>query len=827
MRHLFRSPLSSTILLGIIACFFIFLPSPSADGIYGHEPTQYQVILLSENSLHEAGDNLTIEILFFDEDTPVDASEFNISIGRWGDRYVEEEPTRITTGHYSLTFQIQEEDFGDWYAFRVVIICTADGARSEADSAAGEIAIYREGDDFHAALTVDKPTFGPGDNVTFQLTTTSEGTPVEADWIDILLYLNGEELWVYLGDGPIHGMNRVDTGVYQYWYHAPDDDVSKEIAMVVEDVTYRDEVIFDLEVTAVQKFFDIWLLTEDQSETHLDGKIGVSDLSGDPVQCDVTVEYSYLNTTYYDISKSFTGSTNSDGLMDLHLEYEDILLSSAWGVDLIINATEKGTRDGGPLSQVVSFEVKYLIVREPPIIWSVNPQFDFNDLLPVDSPVRLEFLVTTNETPLPNIDVISYIQSADFQAGLPGGAWDGVMGEFFGARRHTTDSEGRFFLEFTTPDHAVDMVTWFKGIDSSSGSDVWEEFERYLLVSDFYARDSDLQIEVENFGSGQEATVTLTVPGIEGGFGDAFILSIDPSQTPNIEDIPFTALFPERFGMNRAPVYQLNEPYRDNFTGDTLETKITVPTFAPTGNHFIIAGFIEPTGSPPTGEIFYPTIIWNYIIIDIDGNPVTGMRSFVTSSSFPHQILSGESYEWTITVTEGYEIGGDPLEGALVNLEVVGPAEVNVPSGLTNADGEFTFTITAQKVTENTTFIFYVNSSKDGYRGNSVGNDMVIKVDDGSNGGGNGGNNGDDDEGSGALWIVLLFVVIAIAILGYPYQQGALPIGDREKDGSDQGKDSTRNEQDSTGKGPEPKSPSPDGKDIDSTGSDEEKIISS
>jgi len=232
------------------------------------------------------------------------------------------------------------------------------------------------------------------------------------------------------------------------------------------------------------------------------------------------------------------------------------------------------------------------------------------------------------------------------------------------------------------------------------------------------------------------------------------------------------------FGDIGVPVYRLNEPYREPFTGDTFQTTIPVPTFAPSENHFIIAGCIEPSGGSSNRAYIYPEVIWNYLVIDINGTKVVDLDYFLFSTRFPPDLISGGSHEMTITLKEGPEDDTDPIQGALITLEVVGPAEVSIPYGITNAEGKFTFTITAQKVTENATFLLFVNCSKEGFEDDSTGFFIDVRVNDESKGNRKGG----DDDGVnviGLVIIIVLLIFVGTFIMGY--SQGLIPFGTNEK----------------------------------------------
>jgi hypothetical protein len=220
---------------------------------------------------------------------------------------------------------------------------------------------------------------------------------------------------------------------------------------------------------------------------------------------------------------------------------------------------------------------------------------------------------------------------------------------------------------------------------------------------------------------------------------------------------------------------RLNEPIQKGFSGDSFETTITVPTFSPSENHFIIAGYIEPSGSPPNHEIIPQKVHWNYIIIDINGNPIQGLRSFTIFTDAPAVLDSEDSIEILVTVTEGPGVGGATVEDASVVIEVGGPASASTTATMTNTNGRISFRLTVEEVTENTTITLFVNATKDGYVDGPYSQVVSIRGSGSSSGGDPSDPNEDDDAGGGVpMWFILVLVIIIVGVVVL-YMMGIIP----------------------------------------------------
>lgn len=202
---------------------------------------QYQVIVLNENKLFKVGDEVTLEIHFYDKDSHVDADEVNITIGypEWGmGRWIEvdEASAKTATGVYSVTFTIEEEDVS--YGVSGTVICRISEGRAEEEAEAGFL-LYVEGmaqGTFFGELSVDKPRLGPGETVRFDVTFFN-GTPaekVDPDSIGADLIVNGVEESITMSQ------DSRAVGEYYYEYTDPNDGVGRIIGIDIY-AKYGDE----------------------------------------------------------------------------------------------------------------------------------------------------------------------------------------------------------------------------------------------------------------------------------------------------------------------------------------------------------------------------------------------------------------------------------------------------------------------------------------------------------------------------------------------------------------------------------------------------------
>ena len=670
---------------------------------------QYTVIVLTENTLYEVGDEVTLEIHFFDRDTRVDATEVNITIGypEWGmGRYIEvdEESAKTATGIYSVSFTIREEDV--MYGVSGTVRCVISDGRAEKEAESGFM-LYMEGmtgGTFWGEIFADKPRFEPGDTVRFDVTFYN-GTPaekVDPDDYEASLSINGVEQSITLSQ------DSRAVGEYFYDYVVPDDGVSKALELNV-DASFEEDYAW-LWGEATLAYYQIWMNDAITGPTQFTGQLGVCDMNGAAVTADVDIHYTYYSQSRGEEKKLFEGTTNAEGLLDVTLDYDDINEGGDEWVDIEIWANGTGSRTGYAQWCTHDLDVDSSGGGASGSGFTVDPQHD--EFFPPDTAITPQYRAFFDEEPLTNADIYVFVFTSP-TTGMAVGV-DDQPGGIYLVQKVTTDENGYFTLTFTTPDRPVWLMVIFKTFISDARDEgTWEVDEGMLSIFRMFEFDSGIDIQVDNFGLGQKATVTVTNPGIDGGIGTAGIFPMDHEMT--VEELE-EMMLQEFLGWEQ--LNDLDIFFEGHFTGDSYTRDIGIPSFFPDDGVFMImAGMFVPHDGTRNMNLFDThRYLLGVSFVDSNGDPVSGGDPRLKiGGTIPSVLESEEEILLTLTFT-----GSPAVEGAEATIEVTGDGSVDRATATTDANGEITFTLTADNVTgEDGSITLYVNGSKSGYQDGS------------------------------------------------------------------------------------------------------------
>ena len=614
--------------------------------------TEYTVIVLTESKTYSAGDIATIEVHFFLYDEHVDADTINLSTGfpPFTGRYIEvgENTTKLDTGIYRITFQLTDDDFLMGGKVPGNLACFKDEGRA----VKGDVAMFQlfsTNSNFHTKLTVDKPIFEPGDNVIFTANCTNFGISVDADYLQAVLMENGIEKYAYL--------SRVNTGNYTYTYHAPDDNESKDIKLIVR-AAIGGAFYTEYFASARYDIFQFWLIPGTMSETDFVGELGVFNLDGSPVIADIDLTYSYLNFTNFPMEKTILGKTNASGLLPVHLVYPDIKDVKGEGFTIDITAHQNDSRVppylAGRVNRAIRFAEDNGDSREN---WGYGadavPRFD--QCGPRRSNTDLDYSIYRNGQRQWTGEVVTFAYDPN-TIGIPGVPSDGQLGSIHSISRAPIASDGTTSATIPPMTLSANMAIDFKFkiILSQYNMDMYED---YVIFSDSFEPNPGLGLTIDDFGFGQNIALTSQFPDSS---GDEVLVDVFPLE-PRIS-VEYDIFSDVKNRDNRLPfgsplnLNGFNHPQ----TGTQSDVDIGIPDFMNRYDTFaIFVGSVDRDSPLGFENPFGGTVAWNYLVIDGDGNPVDDpfKNDPPVIQHIPITVAQKEStITITATVTDDHEV---------------------------------------------------------------------------------------------------------------------------------------------------------------------------
>lgn len=435
------------------------------------------------------------------------------------------------------------------------------------------------------------------------------------------------------------------------------------------------------------------------------GQLGVCDADGSAVTADVDIHYTYYGGSRGDQEKLFEGTTNAEGLLDVTLDYSDIDEGNHEGIEIEIWANGTGSRAG--YHQWTNYDLTVDSMEGPDGSgFVVEEQHD--EVFGPGKEINPQYQAFNEEQPLANADIYVYVYTSFYSISSMGA--DDQMGSIYLVEKVTTDENGYFTLTFTTPDRQVMLNVYFKTLIPDGRADgTWEITEGMLIITELFIIDTGIDIQVDNFGLGQKATVTATKSGVDGGVGSVGIFPVENEMTAEELESMFLE---ENQGWDKLNGVEITS--ESPFTGDSFSRDVGVPEFFPTDSVFMVmVGMFLPIEESRSMRLFEThDYVLGFLFVDADGNPLSGGDPRLKiASTVPTTLESEEDVLLTFKVT-----GSPAVEGADMTVEVTGDGTVDKATATTDSNGEFTFTLTADNVTgEDGTITLYVNGSKSNY----------------------------------------------------------------------------------------------------------------
>lgn len=696
--------LNSLKVLGLVLFLSMILTNVFPTVVEGGNANEYTTIVLTKPKIYEIGEEVTLEIRFYNKDTLVDAEDINITLTLTG-KYIEvdEENDKIATGVYQVKFTIEEED-DPWGMGMIMgdVNCTKSGKYD-----ISSFLLLLEMETFRTKVRADKHRFNAGDTVRFsvEFTNGTENEKVDPDNYEATIRINGVTYQDIM-------LTKDDVGEYHYDYVSSSMDTESKEVKVDVDADYQDYQDHG-DDEANLNYYQIWLYSESTTDSELTGDIGVCDMDGNPLELDVELTYSYEDDKDGQTKKTVNGMTGSDGLMDITLDYAD-MDEEEEEIDVTIWGNDTNYQQYAHEIVKVKFDF-----REPEeegfdvVSEIVGDMF----MISTNYEMNLEYTAYYDGEPLGSKEIYYYYYPHPYTSMM--GMSDEEIGEVYLVDMATTDNDGKFSVPFTAPDKNAYVNCMFKAdFGGKSGEGDWEFHEEMLFVFDWFGLDPDMTVDVSNFGLGKKATVDVTREGQNGGEGGVMISPVDTDIT---ESDLLENMFGEESNDDTWIPVNTGEINEENFTGDSFSRDFGVPSFFPEEKYFAIVGVMTEDVSGPMMDY---KAYWGYLVVDKDGNPQDiSENKLKVNTDAPGQLESEEEREVTITVT-----GSGPIEGVDVFIDVTGSGYSNPGSGVTDENGELTFTLYADNVSgEDETLKLWINATKDEYEDGKYTKTITVK----------------------------------------------------------------------------------------------------
>ena len=441
------------------------------------------------------------------------------------------------------------------------------------------------------------------------------------------------------------------------------------------------------------------------------------------MELEVTLIYRYMNESWQDIVKYFNGTTGSDGLMNITLDFDD--KDEYEFLDITIWANESSR---GGLHQYARTSLVPPMVREPEegfdIISHDEPMY-----LSKETEYTFNYTAYENGTILQGKEIFYYYYTTPWLASM-GFSNDGEMGEVYHHGSTLTDENGTFSVTFTSPDTSTVIMDHFKAdFDESRGTGQWKQvmIDVMYVEIDAFALD-DLGFQWQDFGPGQRANITVSRDEQDGGWGGVHLHPFDPqalgfdSPTLGPMEVEERLRNPDTWEILGAWNFLNQHEFQaqPRFTGDEFTRNLGVPDFFPKDYNFLLLGGIFEDDGTQDGRQFM-----DYLILDSEGNDRLEQERRLQIHLDTLEILNSEQ-----VIIGGITISGSPpVEGANVTIEVTGAGSTNISQGVTDANGNLSFTLSADNVTnDDQELTVYVNASKNGYQNGTYNKTITVKA---------------------------------------------------------------------------------------------------
>jgi hypothetical protein len=498
---------------GILICLLAFMPSVSASS------DSARMLLFVGNSeeglTYDVGDNVPVEVRFFDSGQPKDAdSNPTVTLNSYDSNSREISVSRTGLGIYTGSFTINEGDVNEYTYIGISADATL-GKENAADNQYDEDSEYQGlfvagevGLDAELVFDKSKSSFmmaKPGDTVHMTITITDNGVNVDPDSLDVTA-----------DDKPLTH-TRTGTGMYKASYTISSSVVESQRIDIDVEAEYNDEWDW-ASGTIIMDFYPIWYHEITITGSYAEFELCAADMEGSALS-GAAIDFTYEIDDYVDEdSSSQSGATDSNGRAQFTLSHSS-------GSEIYIEGTVQYS------GRTQHFQGRILLSSQSTGSQIEEPR-DWDDFeviyqqnagsLNSGQTVTLEYIAYEYAIPVSNQPIYYYLHTN----------WD-----FIKSGSTTCDGNGRFTITFTVPESSgtiyVEFESPFEKEDSRDHGDcddnlVYRESYDYIYVSSttniFTDRDTSISIGTDSFEIGSTATITASRPNSNGFLAAAVVL---------------------------------------------------------------------------------------------------------------------------------------------------------------------------------------------------------------------------------------------------------------------------------------------------------------
>jgi hypothetical protein len=441
-----------------------------------------------------------------------------------------------------------------------------------------------------AVLTDPDDLFArPGQDIDFEMKVTFKGEPVDPDIGTLRAYLdeqadNGTDWY-----RPFY-FSRQGMGLYNGTFHIPPGInesttfyISADMNVTIDGRTWSRPNWGNPVLHVPVSFYRVWAHHENVTRESADLTLYFEDLEGDAVvDGAVHMIYSYgRDIQPYTKRIVVNSTTDADGLIHLHLTYEDIRDSRDW-VEVYGHIDEAGLRQhfGGRVH-----------IPEPPPTYSTDGlriRWHIDEPLPVHEEVTFDLFVTMDGKPVSGFELFVFIVSED--------------GLLFNAAM-VTDEAGIVSFNITTGNNDINMIYyyWWEGRYGPyyRKSNHWFRVDRPYDVNVFGWFDGETTISVEPFPPGGPVEVTFENPSTDGMAEAAAVLwGVGNASDYRDDDFYPPWLNWEPMYVTMFPFYPMGNTVVAKWDGEAYRATIILPPFLPPDVRIFVMGMIEFKDSP-------------------------------------------------------------------------------------------------------------------------------------------------------------------------------------------------------------------------------------